>query len=72
MSTIQDVQKKNDQKFKTLKLLEKDTPRIYEHNKESELVKQNQLYEKSLDEINDLKDGNSRGDDRKRKHRRRN
>ena len=65
MSAIQDVQKKNDKKFKTLKLLEKDTPRIYERNKESELTKQNKLYEKSLDEINDLKDGNSRGDDRK-------
>ena len=55
MVTIQDVQKKIDTKFKTLKLLEKDTPRIYERNKESELIKQKQLYEKRLDEINDLK-----------------
>ena len=55
MATIQDVQKKTDMKFKTLKLLEKDTPRIYERNKESKLIKQKQLYEKYLDEINDLK-----------------
>ena len=40
MATIQDVQKKIDPKFKTLKLLEKDTLRIYERNKESELIKQ--------------------------------
>ena len=40
MATIQDVQKKIDTKFKTLKLLEKDTLRIYERNKESELIKQ--------------------------------
>ena len=34
MATIQDVQKKIDTKFKTLKLLEKDTPRIiYERNR---------------------------------------
>ena len=46
MVTIQDVQKKIDTKFKALKLLEKDTPRIYERNKESELIKQKQLYEK--------------------------
>ena len=36
-------------------MLEKDTPRIYERNKESELIKQKQFYEKRLDEINDLK-----------------
>ena len=53
MATIQDVQKKIDTKFKTLKLLEKDTLRIYERNKE--LIKQKQLYEKRLDEINSLK-----------------
>ena len=46
MATIQDVQKKIDTKFKTLKLLEKGTPRIYECNKDSELIKQKQLYEK--------------------------
>ena len=40
MATIQDVQKKIDTKFKTLKLLGKDTLRIYERNKESELIKQ--------------------------------
>ena len=40
MSTIQDVQKKIDTKFKTLKLFEKDTPRIFERKKESELIKQ--------------------------------
>ena len=55
MATIQDVQKKIDTKFKTLKLLEKDTLRIYERNKESELIKQKQLYEKRLDEIKNLK-----------------
>ena len=32
MAAIQDVQKKNDTKFKTLKLLEMDTLRIYERN----------------------------------------
>ena len=30
MATIEDVQKKIGNEFKTLKLLEKDTPRIYE------------------------------------------
>ena len=55
MATIQDVQKKIDTKFKTLKLLEKDALRIYERNKESELIKQKQLYEKRLDEMNSLK-----------------
>ena len=54
MATIQDVQKMIDTYFKTLKLLEKDTPRIYERDKESELIKQKLLYEKRLDEINDL------------------
>ena len=53
MATIQDVQKKIDTKFKTLKLLERDTLRIYERNKE--LIKQKQLYEKRLDKINSLK-----------------
>ena len=55
MSTIQDVQKKIDTKFKTLKLLEKDTPRIFERKKERELIKRKQLYKKRLDEINNLK-----------------
>ena len=55
MATIQGVQKKIDTKFKTFKLLEKDTLRIYERNKESELIKQKQLYEKRLDEFNGLK-----------------
>ena len=55
MAIIQDVQKKADTKFKSLKSLEKDTLSIYEHNKESELIKQKQLYEKRLDEINSLK-----------------
>ena len=41
--------------LKLLKLLEKNTPRIYRRNKESGLIKQNQLYDKRLDEINDLK-----------------
>ena len=55
MVTIQDVQKKIDTKFKTLKLLEMDTLRIYERTKESELIKQKQLYEKRLDEFDSLK-----------------
>ena len=55
MATIQDMQKKIDTEFKTLKLLKKDTLRIYERNKESELIKQKQLYEKRLDEIKNLK-----------------
>ena len=55
MATIEDVQEKIDTKFKTLKFLETDSPRIYKCNKESELIKQKQLYEKRLDEINNLK-----------------
>ena len=55
MSTLQDVQKKIDTKFKTLKLLEKDNPRTYECNKDSKPVKQKLLYEKRLDKISDLK-----------------
>ena len=55
MATIQDVKKKIDTKFKTLKLLEKDTFRIFDRNKESELIKEKQLYEKRLDEVNSLK-----------------
>ena len=55
MATIQDVKKKIDTKFKTLKLLEKDTLRIYDRNKESELIKEKQLYEKRLDGVNSLK-----------------
>ena len=35
--------------------MKKDAPRIYERNNESELIKQKQLYEKRLYEINDLK-----------------
>ena len=54
MTTIQDVQKKLTRNLK-LYSLEKDTPRTYERNKESELIKQKQLYEKRLDEINNLK-----------------
>ena len=37
------VQKKIDTKF-TTELLEKDTLRIYERSKDSELIKQKQLY----------------------------
>ena len=39
MATIQDVQKKIDTKFKILKFHEKVSIRIYERNKESELIK---------------------------------
>ena len=67
MATIQDVQKKIGTKFKTLKLLEKDTLRIYERNKESELNIR-ELFRRNQQ----FKDGNSRGNDRKQKHRRRN
>ena len=35
--------------------MKKDAPRIYERNNESELIKQKQLYEKRLYEINYLK-----------------
>ena len=52
MAIMQDVQKKADTKFKTLKSVEKDTLSIYEHNKESERNQQ-------------FKDGNYRGNDRK-------
>ena len=52
MAAIPDVHKRIDAKFKTLKLLEKDTPRIYER---SELNKQKLLHEKRSDEINDVK-----------------
>ena len=55
MTTIQDVQKNTNTKFKTLKLLEKDTLRIYELNKENELIKQKQPYKKRLDEISSSK-----------------
>ena len=58
MTTIEDVQKKIDTKFKTLKLLDKDFPRIYECSKdykETELIKQKQLKEKRMDKISDLK-----------------
>ena len=41
MATIELVQRKIDSKFKTLKLLEKNTPRVFERNKESELIKNN-------------------------------
>ena len=57
MATIQYLQKKIDAKFKALHLLENDTPRIYERNKECKLIKQKLLYEKHLNEINDLKMG---------------
>ena len=73
MATIQDVQKKIDMKFKTLTLLEKHTRRIYEGNKESQLIKQKQLYiQETFRRNQQFKDGNSRGNDQKRKHRRRN
>ena len=52
MATIDDVQRKIDTEFKTLKLLEKGTPRNYECNKQSKLIKQKQLEEKRLDDIN--------------------
>ena len=68
MATIQDVQKKIDTKFNTLKLVEKDTVRIYECNKESELIKQRQLYiRETIRRNQQFKDGNSRGNDRKRR-----
>ena len=67
MATIQDVQKKIDTKFNTLKLVEKDTVRIYECNKESELIKQRQLYiRETIRRNQQFKDGNSRDNDRKR------
>ena len=71
MATTQGVQKKIDTKVRTLELLEKDTPRSYERNKESELIIQKKLRE-TFRRNQRYKDGNSRGDDRKRKHQRRN
>ena len=71
MATIQGVQEKIDTKVRTLELLEKDTPGSYERNKKSELIIQKKLRE-TFRRNQRYKDGNSRGDDRKRKHQRRN
>ena len=53
MAIIQDLQKNIDTKFKTLSLLQKDTLRI-QNVTENKLIKQKQLQEKRLDEINNL------------------
>ena len=53
MAIIQDLQKNIDTKFKTLNLLQKDTLRI-QNVTENKLIKQKQLQEKRLDEINNL------------------
>ena len=71
MATIELVQRKIDSKFKTLKLLEKNTPRVFERNKESELIKNNS-YTRNVSQNQRFKGGNFRGDDRKRKYRGRN
>ena len=65
MATIQDVQKKIDTKFITLKLLKKDTLRIYGRNTGSELIKQKTVIQKTFRRNQQFKDGNSRGNDRK-------
>ena len=71
MATIQGVQEKIDTKVRTLELLEKDTSGSYERNKKSEVIIQKKLRE-TFRRNQRYKDGNSRGDDRKRKHQRRN
>ena len=53
MAIIQDLQKNIDTKFKTLNLLQKDTLRI-QNVTENKLIKQKQLQQKRLDEINNL------------------
>ena len=53
MAIIQDLQKNIDTKFKTLSLLQKDTLRI-QNVTENKLIKQKQLQQKRLDEINNL------------------
>ena len=53
MAIMQDLQKNIDTKFKTLNLLQKDTLRI-QNVTENKLIKQKQLQEKRLDEINNL------------------
>ena len=53
MAIIQDLQKNIDTKFKTLSLLQKDTHRI-QNVTENKLIKQKQLQQKRLDEINNL------------------
>ena len=55
MATFEEVVKKIQIKFKILDLAVKENERIISRNKVNELVKQQKVFEKHLDEINDLK-----------------
>ena len=55
MATFEEVVKKIQIKFKILVLAAKENERIISRNKVNELVKQQKVFEKRLDEINDLK-----------------
>ena len=55
MATFVEVVKKIQIKFKMLDLAVKENERIISRNKVNELVKQQKVFEKRLDEINDLK-----------------
>ena len=55
MATFEEVVKKIQIKFKILDLAVKENERIISRNKVNELVKQQKVFEKRLDEINDLK-----------------
>ena len=55
MATFEEVVKKIQIKFKILDLAVKENERIISRNKMNELVKQQKVFEKRLDEINDLK-----------------
>ena len=55
MATFEEVVKKIQIKIKILDLAVKENERIISRNKVNELVKQQKVFEKRLDEINDLK-----------------
>ena len=55
MATFEEIVKKIQIKFKILDLAVKENERIISRNKVNELVKQQKVFEKRLDEINDLK-----------------
>ena len=55
MATLEEVAKKIKMKFKILDLAVKENKRIISRNKMNELVKQQKVFEKRLDEINNLK-----------------
>ena len=55
MATFEEVLKNIQIKFKIFDLAVKENERIISRNKVNELVKQQKVFEKGLDEINDLK-----------------